>query len=113
MMAGRRSRLHPAAKFAAAAPPFLSGALCVKLTHFDWRPTSDGGLAPPRYRLVQVSGLQYPETAHMLLRLQVWPVGNQHLTTRQGPQRLRAACRVQAASEKPRTRSRHLFVWDV
>src|ERR1700743_476530 len=95
-------------------PPVLSslllGVMFVKLTHFDWRPTGDGGLAPPRYRLVQVSGLQYPKTAHVLLGLQVGSVGDQHLPPGQGPERLRAGWWVQAASEKPDTSSRHLFV---
>src|ERR1700739_3379975 len=113
---GRGSTPTPALRSAAppvlptAAPSLLLGALFVKLTHFDWRPTSDGGLAPPCYRLVQVSGLQYPETAHVLLGLQVRPVGDQPLTPGQAPQRLRAACRQQAASEKPGASSRHLFV---
>ena len=34
------------------------GPPSVKRTHLDRRPTGDGGLAPPRQRLVQVSG--YP-----------------------------------------------------
>jgi hypothetical protein len=54
--------------------------------------------------------LQYPETGHVLLGFQVWPVSDQHLTTRQGPQGLRGAWQLQAASEKPGTGSLHLFV---
>src|SRR5580698_316878 len=82
----------------------------VKLANLDRRPTGDDGLAPPRQRLVQVGGVQYPKTANVLLGLEVRPVGDEHRTTRLRPQRLRVACRMQAAGEKPGTSSDHLFV---
>src|SRR5215469_11755835 len=80
----------------------------VKRTHFDRRPTGDGGLASPRECLVHVGGFEHPKTAHVFLGLQVWPVRDEHLTTGLRPQRLRAACRAQAANEEPDTSSHHL-----
>ena len=87
---------------------FTSGS--AKRAHLDRRPTGDRGLTPPRQRLVQVSGFQYPKTAYVLLGLQVRPVGDKHLAIGLRPQGLRAACRAQAASENPDTSSHHLDV---
>src|SRR5260370_12930245 len=50
------------------------------LAYLDRRPTSDGGLAPPRQCLVQVSGCQHPKTAYVLLGLCVRSVGDEPLT---------------------------------
>src|ERR1700722_2145932 len=74
------------------------------------RPRGDHGLTPPRQRLVQVSGFQYPKTAYVLLGLQVRPVGDEHFTIRLCSQRPRAAGRAQTASEDPGTSSLHLLV---
>jgi len=76
----------------------------VKRAHLDRGPTSDGALAPPRQRLVQVSGFQHPKTAHMLLGFYVRPVGDDDLTIGLRPQRLRPACRLHAANENPDTK---------
>jgi hypothetical protein len=42
--------------------------------------TGDGGLAPPRQRLVHFSGFQHSQTADVLLGLQIRPVGDEYLT---------------------------------
>lgn len=74
-------------------PKFSGGICCTaaqllplgprseKRPHLDRRPTSNGGLAAPCQRLVQIGGFQHPQTAHALLGLQVRPVGDLHLTT--------------------------------
>ena len=82
----------------------------VKRTHLDRRTTGDGGLAPPRQRLVQVGGFQHPRTANVFLGLRVRPAGDEHLTCGLQPQRPRAAFRLQAADKKPDTGSLHLVV---
>ena len=40
-----------------------------------------GALARPRQRLVQICGFKYPKTVDVLLGLQVWPVGEEHLAS--------------------------------
>src|SRR3569832_2083364 len=45
------------------------------LAHLARRTAGDGTLARPRECLVHISGFKYPETAHVLLGLQVRPVG--------------------------------------
>src|SRR5690349_16599851 len=55
------------------------GPPSVKRAHLDRRPTGDGGLTPPRQRLVQINGFQHPKTADVLLGLQVRPIGDEHL----------------------------------
>jgi len=62
-----------------------------KRSNLDRHPTGYGGLAPPCQGLVQVNGFQQPESAHVLLGLQVRPVGDEHLAIGLCPQRLRAA----------------------
>src|SRR5215472_3920757 len=86
------------------------GSPSVKRAHLNRRPTGDGGLTPPRQRLVHVSGFQYPKTADVLLGFQVWPVGDEHLTTGLRPHRLRVAGGGEAAGEDPDTGSVHLLV---
>src|SRR4029434_7191275 len=88
----------------------LLGLPSVKRAHFDRYSTGDGSFFPPCQRLVQVSGFQDPQTAHVLLGLQVRPVGDEHRTIGVRPQRPRAACRVQLANENPDTSSHHLVV---
>lgn len=44
--------------------------LVLVLAHFYRRPTGDGGLAPPRQRLVQVSWLPAPKNRRRALRSQ-------------------------------------------
>src|SRR6516225_6535005 len=89
---------------------FAPGSFSVKRAYLDRSPAGDGGLAPPRQCLVQVSGFQHPKTAYVLLGLYVRPVGDEHLTIGLRPQRLRAACRAQASNEDPDTSSLHLVV---
>ncbi len=50
--------------------PACQAGIEKKRTHLDRRTAGDGSLAPPRQCLVQVSGFQYPKTAHVLLGLQ-------------------------------------------
>src|SRR5215831_19185987 len=82
----------------------------VKRAHLDRRPTGNSGLAPPRQSLVQASGFQHPETADVLLGLQIRPVGDERLATGLRPYRLRAACRGQATDKDPDAGSRHFVV---
>src|SRR5215831_11225462 len=53
-----------------------------KLAHFAGYIAGDGTLARPRECLVHIGGFQYPETAHVLLGLGVWPIGDEHRTIR-------------------------------
>src|SRR5262249_35388578 len=53
-----------------------------KLAHFAGHIAGDGTLARPRECLVHIGGFQYPETAHVLLGLGVWPIGDEHRTIR-------------------------------
>src|SRR5258708_1909146 len=52
----------------------------VKRAHLDRRPAGDGGLAPPRQRLVQACCFQHPKAADVLLGLQIRSVGDEYLT---------------------------------
>src|SRR5262245_6123971 len=72
-----------------------------KLAHLARRIAGDGSLARPRERLVHIGGFQYPETAHVLLGLGVWPIGDEHRTIRLLPHRLCVAGRGNSASELP------------
>src|SRR5262249_38039458 len=81
-----------------------------KRAHLDRRPTGDGSLAPPRKRIIQISGFQHPKTAYVLLGLQIRPVGDENLTIGLCPQRPRAADGGEAANENPDTGSHHLIV---
>jgi hypothetical protein len=81
-----------------------------KRAHLDRRPTGDGSLAPPRKCIIQISGVQHPKTAYVLLGLQVRPVGDEHLATGLRPQRPRAPGGGEAANENPDTGSHHLIV---
>src|SRR3984957_14668341 len=67
-------------------------------------------LAPHRQRLVNISQLQHPTTADVLLGLQVRPVGDEPLTIGPRPQRLRLADGGEAAKENHDTGGRHLFI---
>ena len=60
---GLRDSVVAAAQLLPLRPPSVTRA------HLDRRPTGDGSLAPPRQRLVQVSGVQHPKTAYVLLGL--------------------------------------------
>src|SRR5215475_11217128 len=86
------------------------GSASVKRAYLDRSPAGNGGLAPPRQRLVQVSGFQHPKTAHVFLGLYVRPVGDEHLTGGLRPYRPRASGRGEAANENPDTSSLHLLV---
>src|SRR5262245_63025968 len=48
-----------------------------------------------------MGGFQYPETAHVLLGLGVWPIGDEHRTIRLLPHRLCVAGRGNSAGELP------------
>src|SRR2546430_2612332 len=77
------------------------------LAHLARRTPPNPTLAPPRQRLVHISGFQDPKTAYVLLGLQVRAVGDEHLAVGMGPQRLGLA---QAAGEFPDASSDHLAV---
>src|SRR6516225_11656782 len=49
-----------------------------KLAHLAHRIAGDGTFTRPRERLVHIGGFQYPETAHVLLGLGEWPIGDEH-----------------------------------
>src|SRR6266446_8987521 len=81
-----------------------------KLAHLARRIAGDGTLARPRQRFVHIGSFQYPETAHMLLGLGVWPIGDEHRTIRLLPHRLCVADRGNSASELPGAGSDHFAV---
>ena len=60
--------------------------------------------------LIWTSSFQYPETAHVLLGLDVWPIGDEHRTIRLLPHRLCVAGRGNSASELPHAGSNHFAV---
>src|ERR1041384_8527110 len=60
-----------------------------KLAHLAGYIAGDGSLLRPCKCLIQIGGFQYPESAHVLLGLDVWPVGDEHPAVRLLPQRLR------------------------
>lgn len=82
----------------------------MKWAYLYRRSAGDGGLAPPLERLVQVSDFQHPKAAHLLLGVEVWPVGHENFAIGLRPQRPRAAWGVQAANENPDTSDLHLVV---
>src|SRR5215469_597000 len=53
-----------------------------KLADLARRIAGDGSLARPRERLLHIGGFQYPETAHVLLGLGVWPIGDEYRAIR-------------------------------
>src|SRR3979490_3447379 len=81
-----------------------------KLAHLARRIALDGTLARPHQRLVHIRSLQKAKTAHMLLGLGVWPIGDEHRTIRLLPHRLCVAGRGNSASELPGTGSDHFAV---
>src|SRR4051812_15170838 len=81
-----------------------------KLAHLARRPAGDGTLARPCDGLVHISGFKYPETTYVLLRLDVRPVGDEHVAVSLGPQRLGVAGRGKATRELSRAGSNHLAV---
>src|SRR5215472_9480298 len=66
----------------ASAGFFFRSRVEKKLAHLAHRIAGDGTLARPRQCLVHIGGLKYPETAHVLLGLGVWPIGDEHRTIR-------------------------------
>src|SRR5215469_3045555 len=78
--------------------------------HLARRIAGDRTLARPRECLVHMGGFQYPETAHVLLSLGAWPIGDLHRTIRLPPQRLCVAGRGNSASELPHTGSNQFAV---
>src|SRR5437016_3620848 len=89
---------------------FLRSRVEKKLAHLAGHIAGDGTLARPRQRLVHIGSFQYPETAHMLLGLGVWPIGDEHRTIRLLPHRLCVAGRGNSASELPGAGSDHFAV---
>src|SRR5499427_2348129 len=81
-----------------------------KLAHFAGHIAGDGTLARPRECLVHIGGFQYPETAHVLLGLGVWPIGDEHRTIRLLPYRLCVAGWGNSASELPHAGSNQFAV---
>src|SRR5262249_9688123 len=81
-----------------------------KLAHLARRIAGDGTLARPRECLVHIGGFQYPETAHVLLGVGVWPIGDEHRTISLLPHRLCVAGRGNSAGELPRAGSNHFAV---
>src|SRR5712692_9610435 len=81
-----------------------------KLAHLAGHIAGDGALTRPRQRLVHIGSFQYPETAHMLLGLGVWPIGDEHRTIRLLPHRLGVAGGGNSASELPGAGSDHFAV---
>src|SRR6266850_1015195 len=81
-----------------------------KLAYLAGHIAGDGALARPRQRLVHIGSFQYPETAHMLLGLDVWPIGDEHRTISLLPHRLCVAGRGNSASELPGAGSDHFAV---
>ena len=81
-----------------------------KWAHFDRRPAGDGGPAPPRECLVQISGFQHPKTGYVFLGLRVRPVGGEHVTIGLHPQRPRVVSRGKAAYENPDSGSPHFVI---
>src|SRR5689334_14238247 len=73
-------------------------------SHLDRKTARFSALARPRKHLVHVSAFQYPETAYMLLGLQIRPVGDEQLTVGLRPQCMGLA---QAASKFPDAGSNH------
>src|SRR4051794_2980838 len=59
------------------------------LAHFAPRRRIEGSLASPFQRLVHVSRFQYPKTTNVLLGLQIWAIGDEHLAVGLATQRLR------------------------
>src|SRR5215472_5343798 len=84
----------------------FAGFLCrsreeKKLAHFAGHIAGDGSLLRPGKCLIEIGGFQYPESAHVLLGLGVWPVGDEHPAVGLLPQRLRVGGWRNAAGELP------------
>src|SRR5215831_3546512 len=111
------SRLYSACSEAAAARCLLAFAGSLfrsrvekKLAHLARCITGDGSLLRPCECLIHIGGFQYPETAHVLLGLGVWPIGDEHRTIRLLPHRLGARGRGNSASELPHAGSNQFAV---
>src|SRR4051812_30568353 len=89
---------------------FLRSRVEKKLTHLAGHIAGDGTLLRPCQRLADISAFEYPKSAHVLLGLDIRPVGDEHLAVGLGPQRLRAASRGNAAGELPHAGSNHFAV---
>src|SRR5262249_55194789 len=85
----------------ASAGSLLGSRVEKKFAHLTGHITADGSLARPRECLIEISGFQYPKTAHVLLGLSVWPIGDKHRTIRLFLHRLCVAGRGNAAGELP------------
>src|SRR5215467_1991298 len=90
--------------------PLFRSRVEKKLAHLARRIAGDGTLARPRECLVHISGIQYPETADVLLGLYVWPIGDEHRTIRLLPHGLCVAGRGNSAGELPHAGSNQFAV---
>src|SRR5262249_32294529 len=83
------------------ASAFFGSSVEEKLAYFAWHIAGDGSFLRPRKCLIQIGGLQYPESAHVLLGLGVRSVSDQHLAIAPLAQRLRISGRGNTAGELP------------
>src|SRR5215469_4649054 len=81
-----------------------------KLANLARRIAGDGSLARPRECLLHIGGFQYPETAHVLLGLGVWPIGDEYRAIRLLPHRLCVAGPGNSAGELPHAGSNQFAV---
>src|SRR5262245_17900890 len=94
----------------ACADLFLRSRVEKKLAHLAGHIAGDGSLARPRECLVHIGGFQYPKTAHVLLGLSVWPIGDEHCAIRLLPHRLCVDGPRNSASELPHACSNQFAV---
>jgi hypothetical protein len=53
---------------------------CEELTHLDRCAAGDDGFASPRHGLIHVGCVKYPKAANVFLGLEVWSIGDDHLS---------------------------------
>src|SRR5437764_63041 len=81
--------------------PALRSRVEEKLAHLAGHIAGDRCPLRPCKRLLQISGFQYPEPAHVLLGLDVGSVGDEYTAVGLLPQRLRAGGRGNSAGKLP------------
>src|SRR5262245_54852992 len=81
-------------------------------SHLDRRTTRFRALAPPRERIVQIRGVQYPKTAHVFFGLGVRSVSDEQVTIGLRAQRLGFIGRFQTADEVSDASSDHSLLSD-
>src|SRR5579863_2743898 len=75
-----------AMKRAALACSFFRSREEKKLAHLAGHVADNRPLLRPCHRLVDIRAFQYPESAHVLFGLGVWPIRHQHLAVALRPQ---------------------------